>query len=45
MIGLRRLYCYRNGVFRLVDVPTLNVDSKKSELILKGWLIEDDIPV
>ena len=45
MIGLRRLYCYRNGVFRLIDVPAIHVDTKKTELILKGWLIEDDIPV
>ncbi|WP_413429184.1 hypothetical protein [Synechococcus sp. Cu2B8-bc1011] len=45
VIGLRRLYCIRNGVFLLVDVPALDVGTKKSELILQGWLIEDDIPV
>ena len=45
MIGLRRLYCNRNGVFLMVDVPAPNVEPKKAELILKGWLIEDDILV
>ncbi len=45
VIGLRRLYCNRNGVFLIVDVPASNVEPKKAELILKGWLIEDDILV
>ena len=45
VIGLRRLYCNRNGVFLMVDVPASNVKPKKAELILKGWLIEDDILV
>ncbi len=45
VIGLRRLYCNRNGVFLMVDVPAADVEPKKAELILKGWLIEDDILV
>ena len=45
VIGLRRLYCNRNGVFLMVDVPASNVEQKKAELILNGWLIEDDILV
>ncbi|EHA62999.1 hypothetical protein [Synechococcus sp. WH 8016] len=45
VIGLRRLYCNRNGVFLMVDVPAADVKPKKAELILKGWLIEDDILV
>ena len=45
VIELRRLYCNRNGVFLMVDVPASNVEPKKAELILKGWLIEDDILV
>ena len=45
VIGLRRLYCNRNGVFLMVDVPASNVEAKKAKLILKGWLIEDDILV
>ena len=45
VIGLRRLYCNRNGVFLMVEVPAPNVESKKAELILKGWQIEEDILV
>ncbi len=45
VIGLRRLYCNRNGVFLMVDVPAPNAEPKKAELILKGWQIEDDILV
>ena len=45
VIGLRRLYCNRNGVFLMVEVPAPNVEPKKAELILKGWEIEDDILV
>jgi hypothetical protein len=29
----------------MVDVPASDVEPKKAELILKGWLIEDDILV
>jgi hypothetical protein len=32
-------------MFLLVDIPALDVDTKKSELTLKGWQIEDDILV
>ncbi len=45
VIGLRRLYCNRNGVFLMVDVPASDVEPKKAELILKGWPSQDDILV
>ena len=39
MIGLARLYCYRRGVFKLVDVPVTEVKRKQRELTLDDWVV------
>ena len=38
MVGLCRLYCYRQGVFKLVDVPVAEAKSKRRELSLDDWV-------
>lgn len=39
LIGLARLYCYRNGVFWLVEIPRANATQKQRELTREGWCV------
>jgi hypothetical protein len=39
MVGLCRLYCYRQGVFKLVDVPITEAKRKQRELTLDDWVV------
>ena len=39
MIGLARLHCYRQGVFKLVDVPVNDAKKKQKELTLDDWVV------
>ena len=39
MIGLARLHCYRQGVFKLVDVPVVDVKKIHRELTLDDWVV------
>ena len=38
-IGLARLYCYRQGVFWLVEVPREQASSRQRELTQEGWCV------
>jgi hypothetical protein len=39
MIGLARLHCYRQGVFKLVDVPVADAKRMHRELTLDDWVV------
>ena len=39
MINLCRLYCYRQGVFKLVDVPVTEAKKTQRELTLDDWVV------
>jgi len=39
MIGLARLHCYRQGVFKLVDVPVSEAQQRQRELALDDWVV------
>lgn len=39
MIGLARLHCYRQGVFKLVDVPVSEARRVQRELTLDDWVV------
>ena len=39
VIGLARLYCYRQGVFKLVDVPATQAKEMQRELTLDDWVV------
>ena len=39
MIGLARLHCYRQGVFKLVDVPIKEAKRMQRELTLDDWVV------
>ena len=39
MVGLCRLYCYRQGVFKLVDVPIKEAKKVQRELTLDDWVV------
>ena len=39
MVGLCRLYCYRQGVFKLVDVPVSEAKKMQRELTLDDWVV------
>lgn len=39
MVGLCRLYCYRQGVFKLVDVPVKEAKRMHRELTLDDWVV------
>ena len=39
MVGLCRLYCYRQGVFKLVDVPVTEARKMQRELTLDDWVV------
>ena len=39
MVGLCRLYCYRQGVFKLVDVPVTQAKRTQRELTLDDWVV------
>jgi hypothetical protein len=39
MVGLCRLYCYRQGVFKLVDVPIAEAKKMQRELTLDDWVV------
>jgi len=39
MINLCRLYCYRQGVFKLVDVPITEAKKTQRELTLEDWVV------
>ena len=39
MIGLCRLHCYRQGVFKLVDVPVTEARRMHRELTLDDWVV------
>jgi hypothetical protein len=39
MVGLCRLYCYRQGVFKLVDVPITEAKRMQRELTLDDWVV------
>ena len=39
MVGLCRMYCYRRGVFKLVDVPVAEAKRKQRELTLDDWVV------
>ena len=39
MVGLCRLYCYRQGVFKLVDVPVTEAKKVQRELTLEDWVV------
>ena len=39
MVGLARLYCYRQGAFVLVEVPKREAKEKQHEMTLKGFVV------
>ena len=39
MVGLCRLYCYRQGVFKLVDVPVTEAKKMHRQLTLDDWVV------
>jgi len=39
MVGLARLYCYRQGAFVLVEVPKREAKQKQQEMTLKGYVV------
>lgn len=39
MIGLARLYCYKQGVFHLVEVPKDQAKEKQREMSRMGWIV------
>ena len=39
MVGLARLYCYRQGDFVLVEVPKREAKEKRQEMTLKGYVV------
>ena len=39
MVGLARLYCYRQGDFVLVEVPKREAKQKQEEMTLKGFVV------
>lgn len=39
MVGLARLYCYRQGDFVLIEVPKEQAKEKQREMSLKGFVV------
>ena len=39
MIGLVRMYCYRKGVFSLVECMRAEAKTRRIELTKEGWVI------
>ena len=39
VIHVARLHCYRQGVFKLVDVPVSEAKQRQRELILDDWVV------
>ena len=39
MVGLARLYCYRQGVFTLVEVPKEQAKEKQRQMTREGFVV------
>ena len=39
MVGLARLYCYRQGVFTLVEVPKEQAKEKLRQMTREGFVV------
>ena len=39
MVGLARLYCYRQGVFTLIEVPKEQAKEKQRQMTREGFVV------